>query len=257
MQFSKTIMNPPYNNGLGGKITNAVLELTDEISCLMPLSNYKNKSAELWRYVDSFELADPNLFKDAVITKNLCICSLKNNFVDKYSYYELEHFSFQKEAMAFFEKNNKHFFEVKCKPVHLENFTKENTFIVFSRAIDGRPHRSNLSDYRWNVEKTLERIPTYLEGGRVRSSYDTLSLSGKAHINFGKWWYNNDGLGLPCFLLKSLNKNGGNMSSAIPQIDWENISENPLWKSGDYDGAVLDVMGLMWVDGVIVRKSTN
>ena len=51
--------------------------------CLQPLSKYKK---ELYRYVDSLELADPEVFEDAVITKNLCICTLKKDIADKYSW---------------------------------------------------------------------------------------------------------------------------------------------------------------------------
>lgn len=29
-------------------------------------------------------------------------------------------------------------------------------------------------------------------------------------------------------------------------LDWENISNNPLWKAGNYDDAVLNEMGLKW-----------
>ena len=75
MKFDKIIMNPPYN--LGNKITEAVLSsLNDngDCVCLQPLSQYKRK--ELYRHVDTFELADPKLFQDAVITENLCICTL-------------------------------------------------------------------------------------------------------------------------------------------------------------------------------------
>ena len=81
MEFTKIIMNPPYNNGLGGKITFETISLLRDDGnciCLMPLSNYKNKSNELWRKVKTFELADPKLFVDADITKNLCICTLEN-----------------------------------------------------------------------------------------------------------------------------------------------------------------------------------
>ena len=35
----------------------------------MPLSQYKKK--ELYRHVETFELADPKLFEDAEITNNL------------------------------------------------------------------------------------------------------------------------------------------------------------------------------------------
>ena len=33
---------------------------------------------------------------------------------------------------------------------------------------------------------------------------------------------------------------------AIPQIDWSEISNHPLWKESKYDEAVLDAMGLRW-----------
>ena len=47
--------------------------------CLMPLSQYKKK--ELYRYVETFDLADPSLFEDAVITENLSICLLNKNTI--------------------------------------------------------------------------------------------------------------------------------------------------------------------------------
>ena len=50
----------------------------------MPLSQYKKK--ELYRHVETFELADPKLFEDASISNNLCITICRNKFVDKYSW---------------------------------------------------------------------------------------------------------------------------------------------------------------------------
>ena len=43
------------------------------------------------------------------------------------------------------------------------------------------------------------------------------------------------------------------VSYAIPQIDWEKISNHPLWKEGKYDEAVLDTMGLKWEGEKIVE----
>ena len=40
---------------------------------------------------------------------------------------------------------------------------------------------------------------------------------------------------------------------AIPQIDWEKISDHPLWKEERYDEAVLDTMGLKWEGERIVE----
>ena len=54
---------------------------------LMPLSQYKKK--ELYRHVETFELADPKLFEDASISNNLCITLCRNNSVDKYPCHDL------------------------------------------------------------------------------------------------------------------------------------------------------------------------
>ena len=59
----------------------------NKLVVLMPLSQYKAKG--LYKYVDSFELADPKLFEDAVITENLCICTLRKYTVDKYTWQDL------------------------------------------------------------------------------------------------------------------------------------------------------------------------
>ena len=46
---------------------------------LQPLSQYKKK--ELYRHVETFDLADPSLFEDAVITENLSICLLNKTLL--------------------------------------------------------------------------------------------------------------------------------------------------------------------------------
>ena len=37
-------------------------------------------------------------------------------------------------------------------------------------------------------------------------------------------------------------------------LDWENINNNPLWKAGKYDEAVLSEMGLKWQGDTIVKS---
>lgn len=108
-------------------------------------------------------------------------------------------------------------------------------------------------DYEYNVLKTLNTIPTITDKAGERLSYHCLDLKGKAHENFGIWWYCNNGDNLSVFLMKSLNKNGGSCESVIPQIDWETISDTQLWKEGKYDEAVLDVMDLKWDGEEIVE----
>ena len=41
---------------------------------------------------------------------------------------------------------------------------------------------------------------------------------------------------------------------AIPQIDWEHISDNELWKAGNYDNAVLSEMGLKFDENGDIAK---
>ena len=79
MEFDLIIANPPYGS-LGNPIISEVItHLTNNgiASVLMPLSCYKKK--ELYRHVETFELANPKLFEDASVQKDLCICSLRKS----------------------------------------------------------------------------------------------------------------------------------------------------------------------------------
>ena len=68
MTFDKVIMNPPYS--IGGNIWDKVRKISENIVCLMPLTQYKKN--ERYKYIDYFEITDNSLF-DARITGNLCI----------------------------------------------------------------------------------------------------------------------------------------------------------------------------------------
>lgn len=257
LKYNMIIMNPPYGS-IGGPVTTEAKKHANKTVCLMPLSCYKNKSNELWRYVESMELADPKMFVDADITNNLCICTLKNKTVDKYNLNELISYSFSDGIRAFIAKNSilpktvGFYYMPMVKNALYRN--NDNTFIIFMRSADGRLHGKNGRDYKYNVLKTLNTIPTITDKAGERLSYHCLDLKGKAHENFGIWWYCNNGDNMSVFLMKSLNKNGGSCESIIPQIDWESISEHELWKEGKYDEAVLDAMGLKWDGDVIVEK---
>ena len=256
MKFDHIYSNPPYS--IGNKITTEAKKHANKTVCLMPLSCYKNKSNELWRYVESMELADPKMFEDASITSNLCICTLKKKVVDKYNLSELISYSFSDGIRAFIAKNiilpktvGFHYMPMVKNALYRNN---DNTFIIFMRSADGRLHGKNGRDYKYNVLKTLNTIPTITDKAGERLSYHCLDLKGKAHENFGIWWYCNNGDNMSVFLMKSLNKNGGSCESIIPQIDWETISDTPLWKEGKYDEAVLNAMGLKWDGYVIVEE---
>ena len=266
MKFDKIIMNPPYDNGLGGKITVEAISLLKDgkdCVCLMPLSNYKNKSAELWRKVKTFELADPKLFVDADITKNLCICTLENKNVDKYSWEDMQFESFDKRYIEFYKRNkelpSRYVFR-RCDNATAEEFDFETQIVESNRlpfikdinvmgGFNGFRVGSGVG-YRLNIQKNIQDLPN---GLCVLDLYNKISKD-----NFCKFAYTDNPKNLVNKLLFGLNLKtvSNECSIAIPQINWETISDNPLWKKGDYDGAVLDVMGLKWDEekNTIVRR---
>ena len=267
MKFDKIIMNPPYDNGLGGKITFEVISLLKDDKdciCLMPLSNYKNKSAKLWRKVKTLELADPKMFDDADITKNLCICTIENKNVDKYrSYEDIEMESYDPRFKVFYEVNKQGVGDFSCTGIDsikinkLSEYNQDTAFYVYSRTAGHGVHKSGY-DVEYNVNKSIgiDGLPLNTSKGHNNLIGGFIVFTKKTgKDNFTLWWYKGEGE-LADKAIHSMNKNIGSIEPAIPQIDWETISDNPLWKEGKYDEAVLDVMDLMWDEekNNIVRK---
>lgn len=251
MNFDKIIMNAPYSNGLGGKITFEVISLLKDYGnciCLMPLSNYKNKSAELWRYVKTFELANPKLFVDAKITENLCICTLENKNVDKYrTYEELSMESYDPKFRVFYEVNSKLPLRYRIsekRNAKVEDFNTDLDVLDTNRLPDesvGYMFGGAGFGYKWNILKDYSKVSSGASCVHMPSK--------KAKDNYTIWLYKKNRIGtLADKLIWVTNKItvSSTCSIAIPQIDWETISDNPLWKKGDYDGAVLSEMNLHW-----------
>ena len=248
MMVDCILMNPPYS--LGNKVTSVAIMSCNQCVCLMPLSCYKKKSDELWRYVESMELADPKMFADADITNNLCICTLRGTAVDRFeSYDEMSMESYDPKFKAFYEANSKlplRYAFRRCDNAKAEGFDRDLDFFESNRLCDGVSGGGGFgkggSGWKWNYEG------------------DTNLGSGLAHIHFSKkcekdnfctWWYSNKKWESLASLLQiglSLKTVSDRCSIAIPQIDWEAISNHLLWKEGKYDEAVLDVMGLKWDD---------
>ena len=262
MKFDKIIMNPPYCNGLGGKITFETISLLKDDGnciCLMPLSNYKNKSAELWRYVKTFELADPKLFVDAKITENLCICTLENKNVDKYrTYEELSLKSYDPRFKAFYEVNkpNGTFYDAGQSCANNKKiFDWNDTWVYSCRAAADGVHTEDAFDRRWNLAESRVEIDDIQKPGKDGNGRYSLCVvkfvngdTRKSCKNLSTWFYTYGKNGLADKLLHGLRKKSGNIEPAIPQIDWETISDTPLWKEGKYDEAVLLEMHLRWND---------
>ena len=224
----------------------------------MPLSQYKRK--ELYRHVDTFELADPSLFEDASISNNLCITICKDKFVDKYSWKDLLLESVDQRYRVFYKWNmdhNKGLVAIEQMYKKPGDYCQDTDFIDTPRCI-GREHgygyhAKNTSAYKWN-----NFISGY-ENGWLASILVITFPSRVAKDNYCKYVYNWITDKYACLeskVMGGLNTQTGSGTYFfwIPQIDWENISNNPLWKAGNYDEAVLNEMGLKWnEDGVIVK----
>ena len=258
MTFDNIIANPPYN--VGNKITSAAIPFCDKCVCLMPLSQYK--SNELYRHVDKIELADPEMFDDATITNNLCICTLRKSVVDKYkTYEEMSMESYNPKFRAFYEVNKYSTDSFSCTGIdsikinRLTDYNQETTFYVYSRTAGDGVHKSGY-DVEYNVNKSIgiDGLPLNTSKGHNNLIGGFIVFTNKTgKDNFTTWWYKGE-VELADKLIHSMNKTSGTIEPAIPQIDWETISDHPLWKEGKYDEAVLNTMNLKWNEDKIVTK---
>lgn len=255
------ISNPPYGS-IGGPIIYIAKNYADKIICLMPLSCYKKKSDELWRYVESMDLADPEMFEDADITNNLCICKLRKDVVDRFkTYEELSMESYGSNILPYIKACDTGKKDFKCSfmttPSSHDDYSNDYTFAISQRvAKDGIPNSSSTWGYKYNVLKSIQEIPVHHRKDEKGSLYTAFICNWgkggeKRKENFTTFAYKGRLLN---FVILQMNKTSGTIEPAIPRIDWEAISDTQLWKEGKYDEAVLDVMGLKWDGDVIVEK---
>ena len=247
MQFDLIIMNPPY--AIGGKVVKAAISHikdTGEIINLMPLNQYKK---DLFKHIQSFELVDPKAFKDAVITLNLNICVLKKNEVNVYTWNQLLLTSFDQNYMEFYNwniKNNKNLSMIQANYKPRSYFNIDTDFVEVSLCYSkqsGAGFGKNSGGYKFNVLKLATDPKWGTQWGVIKF------LSAKAKDNFCKYWYNGkkgESLASRAFLGIHVSNAAADWYMSIPQIDWEVIETNSLWQAGQYDEAVLDVMGLKW-----------
>ena len=183
------------------------------------------------------------MFIDADITKNLCICKLSCKNVDKYNWNSLQFVSFNQNFIEFYKKNNslpmRYVFQ-RCDNALVSDFNFEKDFIEVNRIPcerNGYCSGGNGLGYRWNIlrEKNIFRsglTVVHFESDKARSNFSTWVYSGMKNLADQLIW----GLNMQTV--------SDTCSIAIPQIDWETISDHPLWVQGKYDEAVLDTMGL-------------
>lgn len=244
MKFDKVIMNPPY--AIGGKIWDKVRKVSENIVCLMPLAQYKKN--ERYKYIASLERIENTSF-DAIISGNLCITTCQS--IDNEKNYEDFLFdSFNQNYRAFYDwnrRNDKGLEVCRKDNRHYTDFDIDLDFVIGSRAVK-QSHCISITgkgfDYYWNILKE-----GYEDKWANRIS-NIHFFSKEARNNFTIFIYSKVGEPLMSKVFKGSNliNSGYIVSYAIPQIDWENISDHPLWKEGKYDEAVLDAMGLRWED---------
>ena len=245
MQFDLIIMNPPY--AIGGKVVKAAISHikdTGEIINLMPLNQYKK---DLFKHIQSFELADPKAFKDAIITPNLNISVLKKNEVNIYTWDQLLLASFDQNFIEFYKWNIAHDKGLSMKQNSYKSYTTFNIDTDFIETsfcyFGGAGFSPNGCGYRFNVLKSGYEKDWMGHLGQIKLP------SKKAKDMFCKYWYNGrKGKSLASRVILGIHAGEASATwyMSIPQIDWDTIDTNPLWIAGQYDEAILDVMGLKW-----------
>ena len=223
---------------------------------LMPVSQYRIK--RLYEYVGSIEGVDSRVFEDARIGGNLSLAECYKNRANKYTYRGILLACSDREYYEYYKWNIEHDRNIVIKRADNILFTAPDSlsldldFIEITRCskAGGSGFGPGGYGYKWNVTKTG------LNNGRIAFAFSIHFNTKLAKDNFAKWWYNGgkgERLASKVVMGAPFSSISGSASFVIPQIDWENISNNPLWKAENYDDAVLNEMGLKWKDGVIVK----
>lgn len=260
MQFSGMVINPPY--AIGNKIIAEVVKhLTDDGKAVViqPLSQYKNQ--KLFENIESFELADPKLFEDAVITENLNISVVTKNKQNKFIWQELVLESCDQNFRKFYDWNiaNSRGIKMERKDsksnVPLPGINIDTDFVESGRCfsiVSAGGFSKTGYGYQWNVSKQNTNTSWLHCAGIIYFN------TKHEKDNFAKFWYSNS-KGKSLISRAALGLHMVSVSADyyffIPQIDWETIDQHPLWNT-DVDAAVLDVMGLKWNEDktVIIDK---
>jgi hypothetical protein len=217
---------------------------------LMPLSQYKKG---LYRHVETFNLANPKLFKDAVVQENLCITTCRKSIVDKYSWMDLVLASVDQRYIEYYKWNiahNKCLFMKRGDYNKPENFNIDLDFLETSRCTyycSGARFGPNSMGYKYNVLKNIDKL---------NADIGCIHFNTKlAKDNFTKYVYSWKN---PADKINTMNNRvvhgvhaahaSGENYFIWPQIDWSSIhiNQKELWDKGLYDEAVLAEMGLKY-----------
>ena len=249
LNFYDDILISVWKNG--ASITTSALKLLKENGicvCSMLLSNYKKN--ELYRHVETFNLANPKLFKDAVITENLCITTCRKNVTDKYSWENLLHLSFDNRYKLVYEYSKTHNLGIYMQYEQdepISSYDIDLDFIESGRCYSvasGAGFGINGIGYKYNVLKCgYEDWMSYI--GHIHFN------TKQAKDNFCKFYYNGKkGKSLASKLFLGVHATAPSKVYyyCIPQIEWSkiHINQKELWDKELYDDAVLSEMHLKW-----------
>lgn len=226
--------------------------------CVVLMTAPQYRAGGLYEYVDSIEGVDSRVFKGAIIGCNLSLAECYKNRANKYTYRGILLACSDKEYLEYYKWNIEHDRNIVIKRADNILFTAPDSlspdldFIETPRCCKGggSGFGSGGYGYKWNVTKTD------INNGQITRAFSIHFNTKLAKDNFAKWWYSGrkgERLASKAVMGVPLSSITGNASFVIPQIDWENISDNELWKAGNYDEAVLSEMGLKMENGVIVK----
>ena len=209
--------------------------------------------------MDSIESVDSRVFNDAHIGCSLSLAECCKNRANKYTYRDIILACSDKEYFEYYKWNIEYDRNIVIKRTDNILFTAPDSlsldldFVNTTRCCKdgGSGFCHGGYGYKWNVTKTD------INNGRITHTFIIHFNTKLAKDNFAKWWYSGrKGEQLASKVVTGVPLSGiaGNASFLIPQIDWEHISDNELWKTGNYDEAVLSEMSLKFDEnGVIVK----
>lgn len=224
----------------------------------MPLSYYKKK--ELYRHVETLELANPKLFEDAIVQENLCITACRKAAIDKFTWMDLVLESVDQRYIEYYKWNiehNKGIAPVRKDYKTPDMFDRNLDFVDTGRCFDATSHGHfsgpNSFGYKYNFylkdwtnkDWGSKLCVIHFQSKEAKDNFRTFAYAGNYQNN----------LAAKCLSGLKINMASSEYYFAIPQIDWENIhiNQKELWDKGNYDNAVLSEMGLKMENGVIVK----
>jgi hypothetical protein len=251
MDIDLVLANPPYSCGGDIMFDGCHRNFPKaKYAILMPLAQYKKGDRAQWVNRDELDTVGGEGF-DAEITKNNCIVTLLDKPNVEQSYKDLEMASYDPKFRAFYEVN----IELPSPWVKYshaggrkEDELLDNTTLVLNRRTAGDGVVLKKTEYSdWN-DGLLSDSSVFIESTRPRQWRADIfwMKSNKSRNNVWTWYRAKGKDSLAHKVVLGMNKVDGSVEDAFPKIDWEAISDHPLWKEGDYDEAVLDIMGLKW-----------